>query len=229
MKKEKHYKLIDSDTLQQVCVVHATQKEISRLKVEDPIWVRLGKFAVWIIVVGIMFAVMYWDHQQELKQHVAQIGELSEELEFMEHETEIVSMTGYYYMVGRGGEAYSDSVARGILEECGAWYPDVILAQIQIESSKFTSNVAKNAHNGMGMKKIREKGRHRPTTQMPNTDFNGYGVYPNWQLSVIDRVLWEQWVFSKKKPTLEQYLSKIGDIYAEDPEYVNKIRRMIKK
>jgi hypothetical protein len=52
-------------------------------------------------------------------------------------------------------------------------------------------------------------------------------MYLNWQHSVLDRILWDRWVF-KQKPTRDQYLDKLENIYAEDPDYRAKIVRIAK-
>lgn len=51
----------------------------------------------------------------------------------------------------------------------------------------------------------------------------------NWQHSVIDRILWDEWVFSGKKPTKEQYMAKLGGVYAEDKQYVSKLNKIIER
>lgn len=106
--------------------------------------------------------------------------------------------------------------------QSGAWYPEIIMAQFIIESGSGTSSLAKKARNFYGMKYVGTKGR--PTLQIPNENVAGYGMYLNWQHSVLDRVLWDDWVFSKTKPeTREAYLAKINGVYAEDPNYIKKV------
>lgn len=114
--------------------------------------------------------------------------------------------------------------------ESGAWWPEVTMAQLIIESQCFTSVVAKNAKNGFGMKKCGEGPKSRPNLQIPGVDWNGYGMYMNWYHSVLDRHLWDLWVFNTRQPnTIEEYLAKIGRIYAEDPDYINKVRKVAAK
>lgn len=106
--------------------------------------------------------------------------------------------------------------------QSGAWYPEIIMAQFIIESGSGTSSISKKARNYYGMRYIGTKGR--PTLQIPDMNVNGYGVYINWQHSVLDRVLWDDWVFNKTRPeTREKYLAKINGVYAEDPKYISKI------
>ena len=108
--------------------------------------------------------------------------------------------------------------------ESGAKHPEVIMAQLIIESASGTSNVYQNSNNLYGMKRVSSKGR--PTLQIPETDYCGYGKYLNWQHSILDRVLWDKWIFRKTgiPDDVNVYLDKIGDIYAEDPGYIKKVR-----
>lgn len=111
--------------------------------------------------------------------------------------------------------------------ESGAWYPEITMAQLIIESASFTSNVGKNARNGFGMKKCGEGPNSRPSLQIPGVDYSGYGVYMNWYHSVLDRHLWDLWVFKGAMPnSIEDYLHKIGNIYAEDPNYISKVKKI---
>ena len=119
-----------------------------------------------------------------------------------------------------------DTVFKFICES-GAWYPEVIMAQFQLESGLMTSDVGKNALNGFGMKKCGEGPRSRPNLQIRGMDYHGYGMYMNWYHSVLDRVLWDLWVFSDKPATREAYLKGlINKRYAEDPDYISKINQI---
>ena len=113
--------------------------------------------------------------------------------------------------------------------ESGAKHPEVIMAQLIIESASGTSDVYRNSNNLYGMKRVSSKGR--PTLQIPDVDYYGYGKYLNWQHSILDRVLWDKWVFRKTgiPDDVNEYLNKIDGIYAEDPGYVQKIKSIIQE
>lgn len=116
-----------------------------------------------------------------------------------------------------------DSVA-SLLTELGAWYPDIIMAQIETESAYGESNVAINANNIIGMKKTGK----RKTTQIKNQEYNGYGKYNNWESCVIDRVMWDYEFFGNKKPSRERYIEFINQFYAESCQYGTRIDRYSK-
>ena len=128
------------------------------------------------------------------------------------------------YSISSETDDITDDEIATLLDKIGAWYPDIVLAQYKIESASGTSAVARNAHNLFGMKKVSGK-RKTYTTQERHTDYHGYGVYKNWQMSLIDRVLFERFYFSHKKPSREEY-KKMLNGYAEDPEYSIKIENV---
>ena len=66
---------------------------------------------------------------------------------------------------------------------------------------------------------------NRETTAMNIGTSDKYSKYKNWELSVIDRVLWELYVFNYKKPTKKEYLKKLKS-YAEDEHYLDKIGKI---
>ena len=115
-----------------------------------------------------------------------------------------------------------------VAERAGAYYPEVIVAQAILESGCGTSNLAKSANNLLGMTKVNESGRHRTTTQLPGRSRNNFGVYHNWQLSILDRVLWERSVFKRKPRSREEYIRKMSNIYCKgNMEYVPNIHQLL--
>lgn len=100
------------------------------------------------------------------------------------------------------------------------YFPEIIKAQIALESNYGTSNLAKQTNNLFGMKKVYV----RTTTQESN-DYNGYGIYKNYKLSIIDRLLWDHYLF-KEKPSKKEYLKTLALIYAEDEVYIDKLLKI---
>lgn len=108
-----------------------------------------------------------------------------------------------------------DTSVATLLIELNAWYPEIKMAQIKIESGFGTSTLAKNSNNICGMRRTSS----RETTQVKKQDCNGYGVYNNWESCIIDMVLWDKAVFGNKKPTRQEYLNRINIIYSETQGY----------
>ena len=119
---------------------------------------------------------------------------------------------GYWFI--NEPKPVNDSILYQFLLDNNAWYPDILLRQAKIESGNYTSDVFKNSCNLYGMKKVGK----RQTTQLKST-YNGYGCYTNWCESVLDRMLWDIFMFGNNKPTKEEYLKAMG-IYAEAEDYV---------
>lgn len=107
---------------------------------------------------------------------------------------------------------------------CECWYPDIIMAQYQLESAKGTSQLAKKNKNLFGM----SKAFTRKSVRCRSFDSQGYAIYNNWQLSVVDRIYWEEHVFKNVKPTKAQYLERIKKIYSKDSQYIEKIKKIAK-
>lgn len=140
---------------------------------------------------------------------------LKEQLLKDETELSLEHSIGYWFI--NTPKDINDSILYKFLVNNNAWYPDILLKQAKIESSNYSSDVYLNANNLYGMKKVGK----RQTTQLNNT-YKGYGCYSNWCLSVLDRMLWDMFMFDNVKPSKEEYL-KAMSIYAEDTNYIKKI------
>ena len=122
---------------------------------------------------------------------------------------------GYWFI--NTPESINDSILYKFLIDNNARYPEILLNQAKLESGNYTSNIYNSNNNLYGMKKVSK----RQTTQ--NGENKGYGIYNNWCLSVLDRILWDIYIFKGQKPTKEEYFKAL-QIYAEDTNYINKIK-----
>jgi len=101
-------------------------------------------------------------------------------------------------------------------------FPHIILAQSKLESSYYKSTIFIENHNMFGMKeaKIRSnlaQGTHR-----------GHAYYNEWKESVLDYALYYSTYLYELK-TEEQYFDYLKQHYAEDPNYVSKLKSLIEK
>lgn len=101
-------------------------------------------------------------------------------------------------------------------------FPDIVLAQARIETGHFKSKVFKENNNLFGMKEAKQR-----LTTNRGTE-NNHAFYDNWKQSVQDYALYAATYLSKIK-TEGEYLEYLGQNYAEDPNYVSKIKAIISK
>lgn len=105
----------------------------------------------------------------------------------------------------------------------GIKFPDIVFVQSMIESGELTSKLFKTANNMFGMKfpSVRE------TTAIGKTN-GGYSIYEDWNFGVYDYFLWQDHMLrNRTEITKSQYLSLLGRVYAEDPNYVSKVKKKI--
>lgn len=192
-------------------------KEIKRFA-KGSTWITsvLGLMLFFSVVVNI---VMKHDNQNMSSVWTARADSMSavvDSIEVNSKTDQLMKKAGEYAMTPHHEtvKITKDSAA-SLLKVLGAWYPDIILAQIQIESSYGTSNVAQHSNNVLGMKRTNS----RKTTQIKNTDYNGYGRYTNWQSCIIDRVMWDYEYFGATKPSRNKYLAKLNQRYGGQGHY----------
>lgn len=125
-----------------------------------------------------------------------------------------------HYMLQPNSEV-NDSILYRFLKSNGVWFPEILLAQAKLESGNYSSSIYRGNNNLYGMKECSK----RQTTQ--TSIKSGYGVYSNWQLSVLDRILWDAFTF-RERPTEDEYFEALKS-YAQDTNYIAKIKSMIKK
>lgn len=101
-------------------------------------------------------------------------------------------------------------------------YPHIVLAQAEIETGHFTSNIFKENHNLFGMKVATK----RPTTN--KGEENGHAYYDNWKESVVDYAFYSA-QYLKDIKSEKEYLQYLKQSYAQDTTYVTKILRIINK
>ena len=98
----------------------------------------------------------------------------------------------------------------------------IVFAQAVIETGWFKSKSFKTANNLFGMKLA----TRRATTAVG--EYLGHAKYNNWKESVLDYALYQSTYLSKFKSE-EAYFAYLKSNYAEDPDYVAKIKSIIRK
>ena len=99
-------------------------------------------------------------------------------------------------------------------------FPHIVIAQSKLESNNYSSTIFKANNNLFGMKEA----RIRPTT---NKGTNlGHAVFDNWKDSVLDYAFFQA-AYMKEIKTEDEYYSYLGVNYAEDTNYVKKVKEIV--
>mgnify|MGYP002622081514 CR=1 FL=1 len=214
-------RIYDADTLEYLG--DYDENQVGIMKENETVLDFRTYWPTWLLL-GIIFIILCtatWNLMDRYRMVTSTNKQLKEYIEVAEYDMNVELLAGRYATSRTPVPTDMNEVYKMCIQS-GAWYPEVIMAQFIIESGTATSSVSKKARNYYGMKYIGLKGR--PTLQIPDANVSGYGMYLNWQHSVLDRVLWDDWVFNKTRPeTREKYLAKINGVYAEDPNYISKV------
>jgi hypothetical protein len=100
-------------------------------------------------------------------------------------------------------------------------HPDIVLAQAILESGYLSSPIFIENNNLFGMR-LPER---RPTVAL--SENRGYSVYDCWTDSVKDYKLFQEFLFRRKEKTRDEYFDYLDRIYAEDPNYVPFLKKVI--
>lgn len=95
-------------------------------------------------------------------------------------------------------------------------YPHIVEAQIKLETNYLKSVICKQNRNLFGMKYT----NLRPTTA--KGEINNHALYDSYLKSVEDYQTWQRLYY--KGGDYYEFLSRIG--YAEDKEYINKLKNI---
>jgi hypothetical protein len=117
---------------------------------------------------------------------------------------------------------FSPEKLKAYVLELNIRFPYIVYAQAQLETGEFKSKIFKENNNLFGLKQA----KRRPTTN--KGEENGHAYYNSWKDSVVDYAFYSAQYLSHIKTEDEcfQYLSQN---YAEDPNYVVKLKKIIAK
>lgn len=99
-------------------------------------------------------------------------------------------------------------------------YPHIVYAQSLVETGGFKSTIFRDNHNLFGMKQARVRCNIAQDTK------KGHAYYNHWTESVIDYALYQTSYMYKIKSE-DQYFAHLSKSYAEDPNYVSKLKAII--
>lgn len=123
--------------------------------------------------------------------------------------------------IQNGNVGFSEDALIGLIKDCNIKYPYIVLAQAKLESSHFTSELFKKNNNMFGMKKA----RRRITSSQDEK--GSYAYYRDWMDCIYDYAMYQSEVMCSVSNE-DEYFAKLKERYAEDPQYVDKLRYIIK-
>ena len=110
-----------------------------------------------------------------------------------------------------------------IIKRLNIKFPNVVRAQIALESGNMLSTRAIRDNNLTGMKVAKA----RPTTAINKN--NGYALYKSIEDCLIDYALWQSQNLNLRKcRSEEKYMEFLQENYSEDPNYKAKLQAIIK-
>ena len=107
-----------------------------------------------------------------------------------------------------------------LLKDLNVKYPHIVLAQARLETGGYKSRIFKENNNLFGMRQATVRINTASGTQ------HNHAYYDTWEESVYDYAFYQTRYLSGAKSEAE-YLYVIGQSYAEDPTYINKLKREI--
>jgi uncharacterized FlgJ-related protein len=108
------------------------------------------------------------------------------------------------------------------LKELNIKNQHIVIAQAILETNNFNSNIFIENNNLFGMKVATQ----RPTTNKGEN--NNHAYYDTWRESVQDYAFYSATYLNKLK-TEDDYFEFLSQYYAEDTNYVNKLKNIIEK
>lgn len=118
--------------------------------------------------------------------------------------------------------------------------PEHVFAQVKIESAYLSSFLTKRTNNMFGMRYPFKRQTAAIGLFLPESNTivlgnqkelakyrgqNTYAVFEKWQDAILDYKLWQDQNFKLD----ERYLAFLDGLYAEDPDYIQKIRSIAMK
>lgn len=109
-----------------------------------------------------------------------------------------------------------------MLDNLNVRFPHIVLAQARLETGGYRSRIFKENNNLFGMKQATVRVNTASGTQ------HNHAYYNTWIESVYDYAFYQTRYLSGAKNE-EEYFYVLGQSYAEDPDYVSKLKNEIKK
>ena len=122
----------------------------------------------------------------------------------------------------REANSFSEQKLIESIKELNFRFPHIVLAQAKLESSNFSSPIFLENNNLFGMKEAKVRANLAIGTK------RSHAFYKNWKDSLLDYALYYSTYLSKIR-TESEYFEYLNQSYAQDPNYVVKLKNIIRK
>ncbi len=156
----------------------------------------------WVGAAGVIFTLGWVSSKNETINKIIHINQI---------DTTIIAQS----------KPFSEDALIELLKDCNMKYPHIVLAQAKVESGNFKSKVFKQNHNMFGMRKARQR------ITSAQSEKNTYAYYRDWMDCVYDYAMYQSAVMCVASNE-EEYFARLGERYAEDPNYVAVLKQVIK-
>jgi len=136
------------------------------------------------------------------------------------HEKDKVRTESEIMVIMSQHDKFTNDKLVGLIKTMNFRFPHIVYAQSILETKDFQSNIFKENHNLFGMKQAVV----RITTSL-GTQY-GHSIYANWMKSLDDYALYTSNYLSDLK-TENEYFDYLAQNYAEDKQYVSKLKNLI--
>jgi flagellum-specific peptidoglycan hydrolase FlgJ len=119
-------------------------------------------------------------------------------------------------------QEFTPEKLKAYILELNIRFPHIVYAQALLESGEFKSHIFKENNNFFGMKQAKQ----RPTTNKGTE--NGHAYFVNWRDCVVDYAFYQAAYLNDLRSESE-YFEYLGQNYAEDTGYVEKLKKIIEK
>ena len=134
---------------------------------------------------------------------------------------DIVINSDGIYAIPHQKDVFTEQKLKDYLIELNVKYPNIVFAQAKLESGNFKSKIFEENNNLFGMKQPSIR-----TTTATGEQYN-HATYNSWRESVLDYALYSCKYTSSIKSESE-YIAYLGSRYAEDTNYIFKLKNILK-
>ncbi len=115
---------------------------------------------------------------------------------------------------------FSEDNLRAVIKRYGIRFPDIVMAQAELETGHFTSRSFTRHNNLFGMKLAKSR------LTVATGERYGHARYDHWTYSVMDYALFQS-TFARKIRTKDKYLRYLQRNYASDERYIDKLTKLL--